>query len=183
MQSYVALLRGINVGGNNLIKMLELRACFEAAGFQDVTTYIQSGNVLFSSEETDQDKLVDRIETLLTKTFSYKARVMLRSQKQMKDIVAKAPKHIGTQPDTFHYDVIFLRPNLSAAEVMKNVSVREGVDTAAAGQGVLYFSRLTSKLAQSRMPRIASMPMYQDMTIRSWSTTIKLLGLLEHKRD
>ena len=55
MAQYVALLRGINVGGNNLIKMADLKACFEAQGFGNVATYIQSGNVLFTSDDTDND--------------------------------------------------------------------------------------------------------------------------------
>jgi uncharacterized protein (DUF1697 family) len=57
MNKYLALLRGINVGGNNIIKMVDLKACFEKMGFLDVSTYIQSGNVLFSSPETSLTKL------------------------------------------------------------------------------------------------------------------------------
>ena len=62
MTAYVALLRGINVGGKNLIRMPALKACFEENGFEDVSTYIQSGNVLFSSSETSNAELTDRIE-------------------------------------------------------------------------------------------------------------------------
>lgn len=57
MKRFVALLRGINVGGNNIIKMADLKTCFEEMGFANVVTYIQSGNVLFDSNETDQLKL------------------------------------------------------------------------------------------------------------------------------
>ena len=62
---------------------------------------------------------------------------------------------------------------------MKSLLTREGVDRAAAGRGVLYFSRLTSRAAQSQLSRIVSMPIYQSMTIRNWNTTTKLLQLMQ----
>jgi uncharacterized protein (DUF1697 family) len=70
--AYVALLRGINVGGKNLIKMPELKACFEVAGFQEVVTYIQSGNVPFRSAGSGSAALARRIEEMLTSTFGYR---------------------------------------------------------------------------------------------------------------
>ena len=179
MSRYVALLRGINVGGKNLIKMTELRACFEAQGFRDVLTYIQSGNVLFTSRESGRTKLARRVEEVLAGTFNYRASVVLRGRKQMQDIVERAPKGFGAHPDKYRYDVIFLKDPLTASTAMKSVPVQEGVDQAYAGTGVLYFSRLISKASQSRLSRLASMPIYQSMTIRNWNTTTKLLRMME----
>ena len=179
MNQFVALLRGINVGGKNLIKMLDLKACFEALGFENVSTYIQSGNVLFSAAGSDQARLTNQIEEALSKTFNYKSRVVVRSHKQMKDIVAHAPKGFGGDPAKYRYDVIFLKEPLTATEAMKSVSTREDVDQAFAGKGVLYFSRLISRASQSHLTRIISMPVYQSMTIRNWNTTTKLLNLME----
>lgn len=183
MTHYVALLRGINVGGNNIIKMTALKDCFESLGFKDVRTYIQSGNVLFRAAGSTQAGLTKRIETALSKSFNYKSRVVVRSQKQMKAIVAKAPKGFGSDQDTYRYDVLFLKEPLTAAKAMKSVSMKEGVDEAHAGKGVLYFSRLDSKATQSRLNRIASMPVYQNMTIRNWNTATKLLNLMESTGD
>lgn len=178
MTRYVALLRGINVGGKNLIKMTDLKACFEALGFEDVSTYIQSGNVLFSTGRSDQAKLTKLIEEALSKAFNYKSRVVVRSQKEMKEIVTRAPKGFGSDPDTYRYHVIFLKEPMRAAEAMKSVSTKERVDQAFAGKGVLYFSILISKATQSHISRIASLPVYQSMTIRNWNTTTKLLNLM-----
>ena len=183
MTQYVALLRGINVGGNNIIKMTALKACFESLGFKDVRTYIQSGNVLFRAAGSNQASLTKRIETALSKSFNYKSRVVVRSQKQLKSIVAKAPKGFGSDQDTYRYDVLFLKAPLTAAKAMKSVSMKEGVDEAYAGKDVLYFSRLISKATQSHLNRIASMPVYQSMTIRNWNTTTKLLNLMESTGD
>ena len=183
MTQYVALLRGINVGGNNIIKMTDLKACFESLGFKDVRTYIQSGNVLFRAAGSNQADLTKRIETALSKSFNYKSRVVVRSQKQMQAIVAKAPKGFGSDQDTYRYDVLFLKDPLTAAKAMKSVSMKEGIDEAYAGKGVLYFSRLISKATQSHLNHIASMPVYQNMTIRNWNTTTRLLNLMESVND
>jgi uncharacterized protein (DUF1697 family) len=179
MTEHVALLRGINVGGNNLIKMTALKACFEAQGFRDVVTYIQSGNVLFSARESTSATLTRKIEKVLAATFNYKASVVLRSRQQMKQIVERAPKGFGAEATKYRYDVIFLKEPLSAAIAMKSVRTKQGVDQVYAGTGVLYFSRLISKASQSQLSRLVSQPVYQSMTIRNWNTTTKLLGLLE----
>jgi uncharacterized protein (DUF1697 family) len=178
MTKYVALLRGINVGGSNLIKMINLKTCFETQGFRNVGTYIQSGNVLFTSEESGRE-LGGRIEAVLAKTFDYRASVLLRTQKQMRDIVKRAPDRFGADPATYRYDVIFLKAPLTAATAMKSVKTKPGVDQAYAGNGVLYFSRLISKASQSQLSRLVSLPIYQSMTIRNWATTTALLRLME----
>lgn len=179
MARYVLLLRGINVGGKNLIRMTALKACFEDAGLQDVRTYIQSGNVLFRAAGSEQAKLTKHIEDALSTTFNYESRVVVRSLKQMKDIVSHAPKGFGSDPATYRYDVIFLKDPLTAVKAMKSVTTKEGVDQAFAGKGVLYFSRLSSRATQSQLARIITLPIYQYMTIRNWNTTTKLLTMME----
>ena len=182
MTVYVALLRGINVGGSNLIRMPALKACFEAQGLHDVATYIQSGNVLFTAGRAKPPALTRQIETALSKTFAYQSRVVLRSREEMQAIVERAPQGFGARPAVFRYDVIFLKDPLTADEAMESVTARPGVDSVSAGDGVLYFSRLISKASQSQLSRIAGKPAYQNMTIRNWNTTGKLLELMERIR-
>jgi len=180
MATHLALLRGINVGGNNPIKMADLRACFEEDGFGSVSTYIQSGNVLFDAGRVAAGELTQRVERILRGTFHhYEASVVIRSRTQLRAIVGRAPRGFGAEPDRYRYDVIFLKHPLTATRAMQSVLVREAVDTVHAGTGVLYASRLVSRLTQSRLSRLASMPVYQDMTIRNWNTTTKLLALME----
>ena len=178
MPGYVALLRGINVGGKNLIKMPALKACFEANGFADVTTYIQSGNVVFASPETRAAGLTQRIEEMLAGTFGYQATVVVRNRAQMRAVVERAPKGFGTQPATYRYDVIFLKQPLTSKVAMKSVPTTPGVDEAHAGAGVLYFSRLIEEASQSRLNKIVSSPIYPNVTIRNWNTTTKLSSML-----
>jgi uncharacterized protein (DUF1697 family) len=174
----VALLRGINVGGANVIPMAELRAAFETLGLVGVATYIQSGNVLFSGGG-DAVRLARRIERGLSEELGYSATIVLRSHAQMQAIVSGAPRGFGAAADRFRYDVVFLKEPLDAAEAMQSVRAREGVDEAHAGDGVIYFSRLIARASQSHLPRLVSTPVYRHMTIRNWNTTTKLLRLME----
>lgn len=178
MAIYVALLRGINVGGKNLIRMPALKAAFETDGFADVSTYIQSGNVLFSSSASRSAALTNRIEAMLAEAFDYVPTVVVRSRAQMRAIVEHAPKGFGARPATYRYDVIFLKEPLTAAKAIGEVPTNPAVDTSHAGNGVLYFSRLTAKATASRMNRIVSSPIYPSLTIRNWNTTTKLLSLM-----
>jgi uncharacterized protein (DUF1697 family) len=174
---YVALIRGINVGGNNLIKMAALKTCFEAQGLQDVATYIQSGNVVFAAAGKSAE-IARRLEGAMEAKFGCRTSVMLRSQAEMRAIVATAPDGFGKQPDKYRYDVIFLNPPLTPAAAMTDVLTRPGVDQARPGKSVLYFSRLIAKASQSRLARIISLPIYKSMTIRNWRTTTTLLQMM-----
>ncbi len=175
---YVALLRGINVGGKNLIRMPALKACFEAQGFTEVATYIASGNVLFDAPGSAA-ALTTRLEAALAETFSYRACVVLRTRKQLADIVARAPRGFGAAPAKYRYDVLFLKPPLTSAAAITGVTARPGVDTVDAGPGALYCSRLIAKAAQSQISKITALPIYPRLTIRNWNTTTTLLRLLE----
>jgi uncharacterized protein (DUF1697 family) len=179
---HVALLRGINVGGRNKVAMADLRAAFEDRGFGSVRTYIQSGNVLFESAAATKP-LERTIEDMLEKRFGVPLVVVVRSHAELRKVVVKAPAGFGESPGTHHYDVVFLKAPLTGAQVMRVVELRDGVDRAWAGDGVVYFSRLSAALTRSRMSRIVTRPEYQRMTIRSWSTTTKLLGLLDERGE
>jgi uncharacterized protein (DUF1697 family) len=179
MARYVALLRGINVGGKNLIRMPALKAAFEADGFEDVATYIQSGNVLFETSAKGGAALAKRIEAMLESAFGIPLVVVVRSRAQLRAVVDRAPDGFGADPGRYRYYVIFLKEPLTAKTAMKSVSMKEGVDEVYAGKGVLYSSSLLARLVQSHLNKIASHPAYKHMTIRNWNTTTKLLGLLD----
>lgn len=177
---YVALLRGINVGGNNLIKMLALKEAFEMIGLKSVITYIQSGNVIFESDEKDSEKLTKKLETMLTKTFAYNARIVVKSHDQVKKIIADVPHEWNTSNDLRCYIAFILEP-LTAADAVKEVGIKEGVDSLKVGPDVLYMSTLLSALTKSQFNRLASRKVYKEMTIRNYNTTKKLLALMEQK--
>lgn len=179
MSKHVALLRGINVGGSNIIKMVDLRACFEAHGYLGVRTYIQSGNVIFEADRAKKAKdLEARIESMLREHFDYEAIVVLRTEAELASVVERAPPGFGEEPSKYRYDVIFLKAPLTAKAALASVAAKEGVDRAWTGPGVLYFSRLARKASSSRLSKIVSSPIYPKITIRNWNTTSKLLALM-----
>ncbi len=135
--------------------------------------------MLFSTNEKDKTSLINTIEKVLSDSFGYNSRIVLITHQHLKRVVEEAPPGFGQQKDTYRYDVIFLKEPLTAAEVMKSVTTRAGIDTAHQGHDVLYFSRLSSKAAQSHLTKIISLPVYQNMTIRNWNTTTTLLTLMD----
>jgi uncharacterized protein (DUF1697 family) len=181
MATHVALLRGINVGGKSLIKMAELRACLEAQGLGNVTTYIQSGNVLFDTSENNRDTLVAQVESALADSFGFHTPVVVRSLFQFRKVIDQAPEGFG-QDKNYKYNVVFVKEPVTASEVMRVVKPKEGVDYAAAGEGVVYFWTLLSLATKSWLPRLITLPVYQSLTIRNWNTTRKLLSLMEEKK-
>src|SRR6476469_672709 len=140
MARFVALLRGINVGGKNVIRMADLRACLEADGFGDVRTYIQSGNVLFTASGS-LATLTTRLERTLSAGFCYEATVAVRSARQLRAIVDGAPEGFGVDRERFRPDVLLLMPPMTTARAIADVPTRAGVDRTWTGAGGLYLER------------------------------------------
>lgn len=178
MGRYVALLRGINVGGKNKVPMADLREAFDAAGFEAVETYIQSGNVVFDSDRA-RDELEPAVETLMADDFDIPVVVVVRSHQQMHNVVTKAPDGFGASPDRFHSDVVFLKAPLTPARALAAFDQREGVDQAWKGRGVVYFQRLSAERTKSKMSKISSTAAYANITVRNWNTTTKLVAMLD----
>src|SRR5262249_47389357 len=168
---YVALIRGINVGGNSIIPMMKLRAAFEDCGLKNVSTFTASGNVLFEAPR------VPTLETRLSKVLGLPIRLTLRTHTEMEAIVKDAPNGFGTKPDTFRYDVWFVMPPMTAEKVLAALEPKDGVDAVSAGDGVIYATRLIAKASQSRLTRVVGTPIYASVTIRNWNTTRKLAEL------
>jgi uncharacterized protein (DUF1697 family) len=174
---YLALLRGINVGGKNIIKMNELKNLFEELDFSGVKTYIQSGNVIFSDYETDKNKLKEIIEKALFKKIKNKINIAILTFKEIKQIVNKKPKGFGEDNEN-KYDVIYLMEPLGVKEAIKEIKTREGVDKIYEGEKVIYISRSIKYLGKSYFSKILETPIYKNITIRNWNTTKKLYELM-----
>jgi uncharacterized protein (DUF1697 family) len=177
-RSFVALLRGINVGGNNIIPMADLREAMADMGAEDVATYIQSGNVLFEGGRDSAKAWTTRIEAALSRRFDYTATVVVLGHEQLRAVVDDAPKGFGRDAG-YRFDVLFLKPPLTARAALKEIPTKDGVDVATAGPGVVYHSRLEAKATQSQLARIVGTPLYKQLTIRNWRTTTKLLAMLD----
>lgn len=175
---FVALLRGINVGGKNAVSMSALRAVLEQLPFKDVSTYIQSGNVLFESRYKNPVRLSRMIEDVLTREFGVSSVVVVLTEAQLQQVVTHAPPSFGVQPAQFRYDVAFLKPPIEAGDILPTIRLKDGVDQAFAANHVLYFQKLSERASQSHLPKLVDHPAYKSMTIRNWRTTTELHRLM-----
>ncbi len=179
MNTYVVLLRGINVGGKNKLPMTDLKMLLEELGFSRVTTYIASGNVIVDSAKSAKE-IESIIEKALPKKFvldSELIKVLALSSRQLQQVITDKPSGFGDLPEKYHSDVIFLM-GLDSAEVIGLFKPKEGVDMIWPGNGVIYSQRLSTLRTKSRLSAIMSAKEYKFMSIRTWNTTIKLLELM-----
>ncbi len=182
MNTYVVLLRGINVGGKNKVPMLALKKCLEDLGCAHVRTYIASGNVILRSDRHARE-VQAQIEAALPTRFKLDSdfiRVLVVTRNHLKAVINKKPRGFGEQPGKYHSDVIFLM-GIDPAQAMSVFDPREGVDRVWRGNGVIYSQRLSSMRTKSRLNKIMGTPAYKAMTVRSWSTATKLLELVTEK--
>lgn len=179
MNTYVILIRGINVGGKNKIPMAALKKCLEELGFSNVLTYIASGNAIVSSNKNAAE-VQDLIEKALPKNFTLDSeliKVLVLTPAQLQAVIQNKPAGFGEEPEKYHSDAIFLM-GIDAAQAMIVFKPREGVDKVWPGDGVIYSQRLSALRTKSRLGVIVGTPPYKSMTIRNWNTTTKLLELL-----
>ena len=175
---FVALLRGVNVGGNNMISMSALKKSFEAVGLDDVVTYINSGNIIFKSKEADARKLETKIEKMLSKEYQLDSRVVLRSLSEMEKIVQNLPKNWTADRD-WRYNVIFLRHTIDSEKILAELEVKQDIEEVVYCPGALLWSAQISELTRTNMLKLSSRKMYLDMTIRNQNTTRKLYELMK----
>lgn len=176
--TYLALLRGINVGGNNKVSMRELRVCFEQAGFTNVSTYINSGNIFFESDEKNIVTLVEACEKIIEQAFGFAVVVTVISQNQYKDAFAHAPEWWGTDTDTARNDALFVIPPTTAKEVLDELQKKtSSVDKLAAYNQVVFWTLPKADYNKSVVPKMIGTPIYKRVTMRSSTTAKKLLGL------
>lgn len=180
LATYLVLLRGINVGGKNKVPMAPLRELLEELGYEDVSTYIASGNVILRSDRAPTT-IKREVEAALPQRFKLDSEliaVLVLTHAQLRAVVEKKPKGFGEEPGTFHSDAIFLI-GLDVTEAMGVFDPRPGVDRVWPGDGVIYSQRLSAERTKSRLNKAITTPLYKSMTIRSWQTTQALLDRMD----
>jgi uncharacterized protein (DUF1697 family) len=180
MTLHLVLIRGINVGGRNKVPMAGLRSMLGDLGYDEVSTYIASGNALLRSAKA-AGTVASEIEAALPQRFrldSEVTKVLVLTRDELRAVIDGKPDGFGEEPDRYHSDAIFLM-GITPSEAMAVFRPREGVDRVWPGTGVVYSERLSAERTKSRLNRIMLSPLYKSMTIRSWSTTTKLMALLD----
>ncbi|MFT7640978.1 MAG: hypothetical protein ACI9G1_002722 [Pirellulaceae bacterium] len=176
---FIALLRGINVGGKNLILKEELQHFFEDLGFKNVRTYIQSGNILFRSNKKSSADLTKAIEKGLSARFSYDGRAAILSYDQYKSAVHSAPDGWGNNDQRKH-NALFTLGNITPKEVSAELPApKKHMETVTVGQNVVFWSVSKENLTKTTFMKLPMMPLYQKVTVRNHNTVFKLLGLFD----
>lgn len=175
---YVALLRGINVGGKSIVSMADLVQCFEALGFRDVKTYINSGNVLFAASNTDARYLENTIEAALERTFSFPITVVVRTGKEISQLLAHVPAQ-WTDNSDYKCDVLFLRHEVDNPAIANDFIVKPEIETFSYQPGALLWRVQRPASTRSAILRINSKPLYKQVTIRNINTVRKINELLQ----
>ena len=174
---YVALLRGINVGGKTLIKMAGLKACVEELGLENVSTYIASGNVLFDSRARDAAKLERTIERAIEHRFRLPVRVVVLDRAAFTRIVKAIPKSwVGDE--TMRANVAFVRRGTDAKQVVRELEPDAAVEEVKAITGAILWATKRDALNKSVMRKLIGGAAYKELTVRNLNTTLKLQELL-----
>jgi uncharacterized protein (DUF1697 family) len=178
--THIALLRGVNVGGNNKVPMAELRAALTASGFTGVSTYIQSGNVLFSAPEPDTAVLEQAVTEVIAGTFGLKIDVVVVTQDQLAAVLSANPYPDEPNPKYVHVVFLGAEPDPARLDAARQTAAAKGSrDTVTAGDQVLYLHTPdgygTSELGKALVKLTSS----ARGTARNLSTTAKLLALCD----
>jgi len=176
---YIALLRGINVGGRRTVKMEKLKSIMESLEFQNVKTYIQSGNVLFETEARDTNLLRQSIESKLDEELGFKIPAIVRTGAELEDVVKQNPFHSGTESENTNLHLTFLSSEPDEKALDRLASYKNDVDDfrvlnrevylrCGTGYGTTMFS---NNFFESMLKVLA--------TTRNWKTVNKILRLSE----
>jgi len=176
--SYVALLRGINVGGKNKLPMKDLAAIFTAAGCSDVQTYIQSGNVIFHAAPSVIKTLVKKISTAIETDFGMKIPVVIFSAEEMQHAVKGNP-YRKEDPEGKALHIIFLADKASAAAAKNLDPMRSHPDRFHLRERNIYL-HLPNGVARTKLTNAYFDKALATVTTqRNWATTLKLLEMMQ----
>lgn len=177
--TYVALLRGVNVGGNRKVDMQRLKALFERIGMDAVRTYINSGNVIFRGNGAEARDLVAHLESAIELEFGFPVMVVVRSAENIQTVADALP---GSWVDGSEAkcDVMFLRDKIDCEDTLNRLTIKPDIDDVRYVPGAILWRADRAKLPRSGMMKLAGTELYANMTVRNCNT-VRKLAALTHK--
>lgn len=177
MTAFVSLFRGINVGGHHVVKMTDLKALHESLGLHNVSTYIQSGNVVFQSDDVDSAHI--RLEDSFEARFGFHAEVFVRTLDELNDIIEKTPfqGHDSKEPKWIAVVFLAMAPDETAQAAFLQTYVGPEEIHIIGKQMYVYYpdgmgrSKLTSTLIEKKLKTFG--------TARNWNTVLQLQKMME----
>ncbi len=175
--TYVALLRGINVGGNQKVNMKQLKSTFESVGMSEVRTYINSGNVLFESPQLDTKKLTKFLETTVFETFHLQISIIIRTAKEIAAIASALPANWANDTQ-MKCDVLFLSGHIDNPDVLNKLPKPIPSEDILYIPGCVIWRIDRTLVTKSKMLKIVGTDVYKKMTVRNCNTVRKIAKLL-----
>ncbi|WP_214626038.1 DUF1697 domain-containing protein [Paenibacillus agaridevorans] len=175
---YIALLRGINVGGNNKINMKELKATFERAGLSNVVTYINTGNIIFTDDSRTAPELSSLLEEAIASDFGLSIRVMVRTIEQIEAIMAALPEHWANDGE-MKSDVLYLWEEIDNESVLEGLKLAPEIDRVIYVPGAVLWSYDRQHAGRSGMNKIIGTKFYSSVTVRNVNTARKIYDLMK----
>ena len=176
-QRYVALLRGVNVGGKNKLPMADLRDIFTAAGCAAVQTYIQSGNVVFEAAQDLAERVPEIVTRAIRRRFGYETAVVMRSSEELRRVVSSNPFDTSGDPRFLH--VAFLE-DTPGAEAVSRLDPQRSPPDAFAVRGRNVHLHYPNGVARSKLTNEYLAAQLQTVsTMRNWRTILSLLEMVD----
>ena len=171
--TYVAFLRGVNVGGKSIVSMAAIKEALIAIGLSDVRTYINSGNVIFSTRATDAQRLAARIEKALEQHTGMAIKLIVMDHRNLKRMIDAIPRD-WVDDKTMRTYVLLLWNELDDRGILDRLPSKPGVDELMYTPGAVVWRVDRENVGKSQMNRIVGTPLYKKITIRSANTMRKL---------
>ena len=171
--TYIAFLRGVNVGGKGIVSMAAIKEALVALGLSDVRTYINSGNVIFTARASDAQRLTARIEKALEHHTGMAIKVLVMDHKSLKKLIEAIPRN-WVDDETMRTYVLLLWKEIDDRTILDRLPVSPGVDELKYAPGAVVWRVDRENVSRSRMSRLVGTPLYKKITIRSANTMRKL---------
>jgi len=178
MQAIIAMLRGVNVGPHNRFSMDALRALFGSLKLRNAQTYLQSGNVVFASNERNLSALCKRIDDAFEKTFGFRAAVLLRTEAEMRKVIAKNPFAERKDIEPSKLLVTSLAEDLSPEAQKQLEAIKVGPEEIKAQARELYVY-FPNGVGRSKLPVMMDRVLKRSGTARNWNSVTKMLEMAE----
>lgn len=175
---YVALLRGINIGGQNKINMKELKTFFERIGMLNVVTYINSGNIIFEEPVHTEAEIVQLLEEVISEDFSLEIKVLIQSLNQFEQVMNVLPED-WVNDKTMKSDILFLWDEIDDETILDQFIIKPEVDTALYVSGTILWSVSRENSSRSGLNRLVSKKIYKKVTIRNVNTVRKIFNIMK----
>ena len=179
MKRYIALLRGINISGKNKVPMAELKKGFEKLAFEEVKTYLNSGNVIFSSDEDDTKKFTKQIEVMINEQFDLDIPVFVISKEALEDILHHAPDWWCNDNKEIYDNLIFIMPPAKFSDVYHDIGEpKKELEKIADYNGVIFWSFSRKDYQKTNWwSKTANANISTKLTIRTANTIRKIANM------